>query len=702
MSSSPTDFAPAGEFLPALLDLLPTGVLGFAPLRDAAGHITDLAIEYLNPAARRLLHLPARPDTYLAHFPDARTNGRLDFLRRTYESGAPDSREIDLPAGPGHRQYFRVSAHRVGDKLLATLTDATDEAALRASEAREQAARAEAELQRAQLRNVFEQAPAMICIFDGPEHRFQFVNGPYQALVGNRPLLGLPIAEAMPELAGQPIFDLLDNVYRTGEPFYATEMLVQLDHDNDSPSELEKRYYNFTYQARRDLRGQVDGILVFAYEVTAQVQARQQVEQLNKDLEGRVAERTQETQQALHEAHKQREQLREQQGLLQQILGQVPAAVATLAGAEHRFTFINTQYQHMVTGRARLGQTVAEVLPEVVAQGFIALLDGVYTTGEPYVGTEVSLELINPATGLPEHQYVDFVYQPLTDAQQQTQGILVFAVNTTDKVLARQQVQALNEELATINAELQATNAELNKSNARLSRTNSDLDTFVYSASHDLKAPITNIEGLLLALREQLPPAARQVELVPRLLELMEGSITRFQQTLSHLTDVSRLQQYHLDQPTEAVNLPELVEAVRLDILPELTAAQATLHLELHACPTVNFPIKNLRSILYNLLSNAIKYRAPSRPPAVVLRCHNPANARTVVLEVVDNGLGLSEAQQGELFRLFRRLHHHVPGSGVGLYMVKKMVENANGTLQVRSELGVGTTFTVVLPAPAA
>jgi len=69
------------------------------------------------------------------------------------------------------------------------------------------------------------------------------------------------------------------------------------------------------------------------------------------------------------------------------------------------------------------------------------------------------------------------------------------------------------------------------------------------------------------------------------------------------------------------------------------------------------------------------------------------------VLEVQDNGLGLSAAQQGKLFGMFRRLHDHVPGSGVGLYMVKRIVENAGGVVAVQSEEGVGSTFIVTLPA---
>jgi signal transduction histidine kinase len=256
-------------------------------------------------------------------------------------------------------------------------------------------------------------------------------------------------------------------------------------------------------------------------------------------------------------------------------------------------------------------------------------------------------------------------------------------------------VQTLNEELAAINEEMQATNEELHESNTRLLRTNTDLDTFVYTASHDLKSPITNVEGLLLALRDHLPANALDHGVVPRLLDMMAGAVSRFQQTLGHLTDISRLQQEQV-QPAVAVDLPALVEAVRLDILPELTAAGAILAVDLDGCRTVHFSAKNLRSIVYNLLSNAVKYRAPDRPAHVLLRCR-PVAGR-ILLEVQDNGLGLSDLQQGELFRMFRRLHTHVAGSGVGLYMVKKMIENAGGTLTVQSQLGVGSTFTVSLP----
>jgi signal transduction histidine kinase len=249
-------------------------------------------------------------------------------------------------------------------------------------------------------------------------------------------------------------------------------------------------------------------------------------------------------------------------------------------------------------------------------------------------------------------------------------------------VTARQQVQHLNETM-------QATNE-------RLRRTNIDLDTFVYAASHDLKAPITNIEGLLDALRTHLP-AHQPNALVPQLLAMMQEAVERFQVTIAQLTDVSRLH-HLLGQEAEVVNLADLVEGVRLDLAPLFEVAGTQLVVDLAACPTVHFLAKNLRSILYNLLSNAVKYRAPGRPSVVQLRC--TCTASHVVLEVQDNGLGLSEQQQARLFVLFKRLHDHVEGSGVGLYMVKRIVENAGGTITVQSQPGVGSTFKVSLPRP--
>lgn len=255
------------------------------------------------------------------------------------------------------------------------------------------------------------------------------------------------------------------------------------------------------------------------------------------------------------------------------------------------------------------------------------------------------------------------------------------ASEVTEQILSRQQVLALNQELLA--------------NNAHLTRTNADLDNFIYIASHDLKTPITNIEGLLDALEEELPAAVRQSDHVQAMLDMMQDAVKRFQLTLVQLTDLSRLQLAHA-QPTENVDLTALVESVRLDLASELAAAGTQLTVDMSACPTGAFSAKNMRSIVYNLLSNAIKFRAPGRVPAVSLRCHG--DGANTVMEVQDNGLGLTDVQQTKLFGMFQRMHDHVDGSGIGLYMVRKIVENAGGTVSVQSQAGEGSTFCVSFP----
>ena len=473
------------DLLQVLLAISLTGVALLRPVQAATGHLTDFVYTYLNPAAQHLLHLPEQPEaSHLATYPGPEQQAMLDFYRIAFESGRPTHYTGNYPHG-GQAHYLQVAAHRSGEWLVLSLSEAASPTP-RPVPAAALPITQEGEGQ--QLYHLLQQAPAMICLFEGPEHRFQFVNPPYQALVGDRPLLGKPIAEAMPELAGQPIFGLLDQVYRTGETHRADEMLVQLDHHNAGlpGAALEKHYYNFIYQARRDEQGLVNGIFVFAYDVTPQVQARQQVayqeahtnqlneelatsneellaanEQayvsnnellttqvelhlLNQELEARVADRTHALSAALRQTEHQRELLHAQQRQLHQILSQVPAAVATLEGPDHRYSFFNAPYGQLVGGRAQVGLPLAQALPELAEQGFAKLLDQVYATGQSFAGAEAPVVLHNPAG--PAHYYFDFVYQPLFDEKGQAYSILAFILDATERVLSRRRADAARAE----------------------------------------------------------------------------------------------------------------------------------------------------------------------------------------------------------------------------------------------------------------
>ncbi|WP_460620253.1 sensor histidine kinase [Hymenobacter qilianensis] len=255
---------------------------------------------------------------------------------------------------------------------------------------------------------------------------------------------------------------------------------------------------------------------------------------------------------------------------------------------------------------------------------------------------------------------------------------------------AQRAAEGLNQQLAVVNDQLSAVNDQLGANNQQLTFTNSELDTFVYTASHDLQNPITNLEGLLAALREELPGDCQAGPAAP-ILALMQESVERFQRTLSHLAALAR-QPPALGAPPVPVSLAAVVQDVLLDLALPLAAAGAQVEVDVAACPAVAFPASNLRSVIYNLVSNALKYQRPGLPPRVEVRSRLENGG---VLEVTDNGLGLTEGQQAQLFGLFQRVHTHVEGSGVGLYLVKKMVENSGGRIDVESQPGVGSTFRV-------
>lgn len=127
-------------------------------------------------------------------------------------------------------------------------------------------AQQDSEKQRERLARFFMQAPAGICIFDGPDFVFELVNPHYQQLFPDRELIDKKLLDALPELANTEIPKMIELVFKTGEPFDRNEMLIPLAKTIDGPH--EERYFNFIHQARYNINGEIDGVMVFAFEVT--------------------------------------------------------------------------------------------------------------------------------------------------------------------------------------------------------------------------------------------------------------------------------------------------------------------------------------------------------------------------------------------------------------------------------------------------
>ncbi|SHJ53661.1 PAS domain S-box-containing protein [Hymenobacter daecheongensis DSM 21074] len=806
--------------LETLLDVSLTGIILFRPVYavDGGGEIVDLAYVRLNLAAQRMLQLPeCPPETFLTRYPNATEAGIFAFYRDTFLSGAPGRYDVNYQHD-GLDNYFRLAAYRCETLLVVSFTDTADhdrtavEQALRESQARERASRAEAEAQRQRLHDMIAQAPALIASLAGPTHVVQLANKGFRQLFDNREMVGKTYREAVPELQDQEFFALLDRVYATGETYYGNEVPAYLDQPTHSPR--VPRYFNFIYQATRDATGAVAGVLIFAYEVTEQVQARRQVQRLNEELEARVRERTQQLEAALRGAERQGERLNT-------LFMQAPAPIVILDGPTLVYQLVNPAYQQIFPGRVLLGRPLLEALPELAGTLIPNLLQEVFQTGETRVAQEMPVLLARHEGGPLEEIYWTFTCQPRRDAQGTVDGVLAIAHEVTDQVRARQVVmeseqnfrrmadsapamlwvtdpqgyctylnaqwyaftgqseaealgigwtrvvhpddapgaeaafldacarripfhylyrlrrhdgvyrwavdsglprfsatgeyegivgtvidiheqklaeqalQKLTQKLRRARDEAQDLNTELQTTNQHLTRTNVDLDNFIYTASHDLKAPITNIEGLLAVLNDQLAEISLVSADVAPVLGMMYESVARFQRTIDQLSDVTKLQKEH-GQPTTEVLLAPVVHDVRQDLQPLLRETAARLDVELNDCVSVSFSAKNLRSVLFNLLSNALKYRHPDRAPHIRLHCHlEPGHT---VLTVQDNGLGLTSEQLPELFGMFRRLHSHIEGSGLGLYMVKRSVENAGGKVVVTSKIGEGSAFAVYFP----
>ncbi len=234
---------------------------------------------------------------------------------------------------------------------------------------------------------------------------------------------------------------------------------------------------------------------------------------------------------------------------------------------------------------------------------------------------------------------------------------------------------------------------ELERTNKELKRINTDLDNFVYTASHDLKAPISNLEGLVNSLSQELHSNSYPQEF-NLYLNMMENSILRFKTTISELSDISKIQK-DIDEEVHLVDIRELLDEILLVHHDTIINSRAQISIDLKT-KQISFSRKNLRSLFTNLITNAIKYRSPLRRPEIAIT--SEINNEILTLSVSDNGLGIEPKQIDKVFGMFKRVHTHVDGTGVGLYIVKRIVENAGGKITLNSIVNVGTTFSIQLP----
>jgi signal transduction histidine kinase len=169
-------------------------------------------------------------------------------------------------------------------------------------------------------------------------------------------------------------------------------------------------------------------------------------------------------------------------------------------------------------------------------------------------------------------------------------------------------------------------------------------------------------------------------------------SIIRFKATIQDLAEIVKIQKT-FKEDAATVSFEEIIEDVKESIREMIVQTDAIIAVDTSAAPQVHISRNNLKSIIYNLISNAIKYRSLLRRPEIYLRTEKMDNF--IVMTVTDNGLGMHVQDKNKIFDMFKRLHDHVEGTGVGLYIVKKIIDNMGGRIEVESVVGEGSVFKV-------
>jgi signal transduction histidine kinase len=231
---------------------------------------------------------------------------------------------------------------------------------------------------------------------------------------------------------------------------------------------------------------------------------------------------------------------------------------------------------------------------------------------------------------------------------------------------------------------------EITHKNIQLAKTNEELDRFVYSASHDMRAPLSSLLGLINLCEKSTNPGE-----VRSYLELMKGRIKTMEGFIREVTDYSR--NARLDINTSEVGLEEVIQETTHNLSYIEVSKKVRVEIQPGCKLTVHTDAGRLKVILNNLISNAYRYhRFDQEDPYIIFDAEKTEDF--VMIHVSDNGSGISSEHHEKIFDMFFRASVQSEGSGLGLYIVKETLQKLGGTIWVESTVGEGTRFSFAIP----
>jgi len=355
-----------------------------------------------------------------------------------------------------------------------------------------------------------------------------------------------------------------------------------------------------------------------------------------------------------------------------QLFEQAPTFMCVLRGPTHVYELANPGYMRLIGHRPIIGKPVAEVLPEAVDQGFVKLLDQVYASGEAYLAIAAPYSYqVEP--GAPMTQvYLDFVYQPIKDADGKVSGIFVEGAAASARARA---------------------DAALRDADRRK-------DEFLAMLAHELRNPLAPIRTAAEVISRRVTGDVT----TQRAAEVVQRQATQLTRIVDDLLDVSRISMGHIELKRETLLLSDILDHAMETVAPMFRAKHHVVSVASGLDPLhIRGDRARLVQSFGNVMTNAAKYTDSGGRVSI----HVSSTDEAVTVEIRDTGTGISAEFMPRLFDLFaqadRTLDRAEGGLGIGLSVVKKLVEMHGGRITARSEgLGRGSTFEFTLPRVAA
>ncbi|WP_106595236.1 PAS domain-containing sensor histidine kinase [Dyadobacter jiangsuensis] len=474
---------------------------------------------------------------------------------------------------------------------------------------------------------------------------------------GKHPALGKKGKEVWPEI-WDFIGPLLNKVMTSGEPVWFEDQLVPFFRNG----KIEDIYWTFSYSPVYDDSGQVNGVFVTCTETTQKVMI------FNR----------------LHDSERR----------FQNLVVNATVGIIVLIGEDMVVEIVNDAYGQLV-GRSReelLGKPLFSVIPETEPH-FRDLLDAVRTTGEPIFLSEHPYFVFVDAEK--KEGFLNLVYQPYRADDGKVHGVMILCQDVTVQVIAKLKMEEIVAERT----------QELASANRHLQRSNAELAQFAYIASHDLQEPLRKVATFTQMLEAELGGTTDRQR---NYLDKIKNASSRM---LLLIRDVLTFSQLARDSDlVTQTDLGTVLDNIVDDL--ELLIDQKHASITYKRLPVVEAVPLQMAQLFGNLISNALKFTRNGVDPIIsvsaemldktALKSYPMLDTRCAYhhLQVSDNGIGFEQVYAEQIFEIFQRLHgkKDFEGTGIGLAMCKKILQNHHGHIHATSTEGKGATFHILIP----